>query len=80
MWCPASFCSNGPTIDRAFEFHRDGAAGRAAHQTRRPLSSGIEQATRSGDLRTAVTLATPLYDELFGTPAQAQATAIRPLH
>jgi hypothetical protein len=39
---------------------------------------GVERATRRGDLRTAVRLATPLYDRLFRTPAAAPARAIRP--
>jgi hypothetical protein len=38
----------------------------------------VERAARRGDLRTAVRLATPLYDRLFRTSAAAQGRAIRP--
>jgi hypothetical protein len=40
--------------------------------------TGVERAARAGDLPAAVALAAPLYDRLFGTPAAAQARAIRP--
>ncbi len=79
VWCPASLCTNGPTIERWFEFHVMVRPGGQQLADSADALSGIERATRSGDLRTAVTLATPLYDELFGTPAKAQATAVRPL-
>lgn len=79
LWCPASLCAAGPTIERSFEFHVTVQPGVARVTDSATALSGIERATRSGDLRAAVSLAAPLYDELFGTPAQAQATAIRPL-
>jgi hypothetical protein len=79
VWCPASLCTNGPIIERWFEFHVTVRPGGQQLADSADALSGIERATRSGDLRTAVTLATPLYDELFGTPAKAQATRVRPL-
>lgn len=79
VWCPAALCGNGPIIERTFEFHVIVRPGCQRLADSAEALSGIERATRSGDLRAAVTLATPLYDELFGTPAKAQATAVRPI-
>ncbi len=79
LWCPASLCAGGPIIERRFEF--DVVLRSGCH----PMAdvsedlNGVERAARNGDLRTAVGLATPLYDRLFGAPAAAQARAIRPV-
>ncbi|MDP9221127.1 MAG: hypothetical protein M3P23_11415 [Actinomycetota bacterium] len=78
LWCPASLGGVGPIIDREFEFDVTLRPGAQPPSDAAAALSGIERATRNGDLRAAVTLATPLYDELFGTPAPARATAIRP--
>jgi len=78
VWCPASLCGTGPIIERSFEFHVTLRPGSQERTDAAETLRGIERATREGDLRAAVTLATPLYDQLFGTPAMAQATAVRP--
>jgi hypothetical protein len=79
VWCPASLCANGPLIDRMFEFRLTVRPGGQTLSDCGDALTGIERATRRGDIEAAVALATPLYDELFGTPAKAQAIAMRPL-
>jgi hypothetical protein len=77
VWCPASLCAGGPLIDRTFEFQVTVRPGGQQLANRGDALTRIERATRRGDIETAVALATPLYDELFGTPAKAQALALR---
>jgi hypothetical protein len=80
LWCPAAL-AGGPILDRLFDFDVSLQPGVERMFDLADVSDGlrgIELATRKGDLRTAVGLATPLYDRLFGTPAPAQARAIRP--
>lgn len=79
VWCPASLCGNGPVIDRRYEFDVMLTPGCQQLSDSESALNGVERATRSGDLRAAVMLATPLYDALYGTPAKAEAVAIRPL-
>jgi hypothetical protein len=79
VWCPASLCANGPVVDRRFEFDVTLQAGCQQLGDATDELRGVERATRRGDLRAAVMLATPLYDKLFRTPAAAQARAIRPV-
>jgi hypothetical protein len=79
VWCPASLCAGGPLIDRMFEFRVTVQPGCQQLSDCGDALTGIERATRRGDIEAAVALATPLYDELFGTPAKAQAIAIHPL-
>jgi hypothetical protein len=79
IWCPASLCTTGPVIERWFDFE---VTLRPHPQPLEDIADGlrgVERATRSGDIRAAVMLATPLYDKVFGTPAAAQASAIRPV-
>jgi hypothetical protein len=77
VWCPASLCAGGPLIDRVFELQVTVRPGGQRLSDCGDALTGIERATRRGDIEAAVALATPLYDELFGTPAKAQALAIR---
>jgi hypothetical protein len=77
IWSPASLGPNGPIIERQFEFD---VTVRPDWQPSDDVADdlgSVERATRRGDLRAAVVLAAPLYDRVFGTPAAAQATAIR---
>ena len=78
VWCPASLSLGGPIIERRFEFEVALRPGCPAITDAADELSGVERATRRGDLKAAVMLATPLYDRLFRTPAAAQARAIRP--
>jgi hypothetical protein len=78
VWCPATLCGSGPMIDRLFDFQVAVRPGDQCLSDPSAVLSQVERATREGDLRAAVTLAAPLYDELFGTPAKAEATALRP--
>jgi hypothetical protein len=78
MWCPASLCGNGPVIDRRYEFDVTLRPGSPQPAEAADTLGGVERATRRGDIRTAVLLATPLYDRLYRTPAAAQARSIRP--
>lgn len=77
LWCPATLCGSGPMIDRLFDFQVTVRPGCQQLADRSAALSQVERATREGDLQAAVTLATPLYDELFGTPAKAEVTALR---
>lgn len=78
VWCPTTLCGSGPTIDRLFDLQVTVRPGCQQLADPSAALSQVERATRDGDLRAAITLATPLYDELFGTPAKAEATALRP--
>jgi hypothetical protein len=78
MWCPASLCGNGPVIDRRYEFDVTLRPGCPQPPDAAAALGGVERATRRGDIRAAVLLATPLYDRLYRTPAAAQARSIRP--
>ncbi len=78
VWCPAALNLGGPIIERRFDFEVALRPGCPAITDAADELSGVERATRRGDLKAAVMLATPLYDRLFRTPAAAQARAIRP--
>jgi hypothetical protein len=78
VWCPASLCGNGPVIDHRYEFDLTLRPGCPSNDDATEDLRYVERATRRGDLRTAVLLATPIYDRLFRMPAPAQARAIRP--
>lgn len=78
IWCPHALCVDGPVIDHTYEFDVHARPGCAPCLDPDAGLRGVERAARAGDLREMVALATPLYDRLFGTPAPARATAIRP--
>ena len=78
VWCPATLCGSGPLIDRLFDLQVTVRPGCQTRPDPAAALSQVERATRAGDMHAAVSLATPLYDELFGTPAKAEATALRP--
>jgi hypothetical protein len=78
VWCPASLCNHGPVIEHRYEFDLTLRPGCPPAADATEDLRYVEWATRRGDLRTAVLLATPIYDRLFRMPAPAQARAMRP--
>ncbi len=79
LWCPAAVCAYGPIIRTEFEF--DIVVGRSPKPSRdwRGRLRDVQARALGGDLDGAREAAISWHRETFGTPAAAEATAVRPV-
>lgn len=79
IWCPAAVCAYGPIIRTEFEF--DVVVGPSPKPSRdwRGRLRDVQARALGGDLAGAQEAAISWHKETFGTPATAEATAVRPV-
>lgn len=79
VWCPARVCAYGPAIRSEFELDVVVQARPGPPPDSTAEHRAVEASARAHDLAGAQSAAAELYATLFGTPAAAEATAIRPV-
>lgn len=79
VWCPVGVSAYGPTRGARLEFDLVVTAGRDPDVDSSAEHAAVTRHALDGDLDAAGEAALALHARLFGTPAAAEATAIRPL-
>jgi hypothetical protein len=79
IWCPTQVCTYGPAMHREFEFDLIVRPGLQAPPDTRSEHREAQRRALSGDMAGAQDAIRRMSEKTFGTPAAADATAVRPL-